>query len=134
MNRNRQHPLHGLHPPKAPTGLRQRTLEAARAVSTEPITEQPTRSFADRLWASRPLRLAWVLAMVGLLGANLALEFDRMAGLPDETPLGDLSTLASDRKPGEPQTLLEARRAMLQPVLRDDLAEDPQSLVPRRTS
>jgi len=68
MNRE---PFGDLRPPKAPPALRQRVLQAAhRAARAEP---EP--SLTERLWRSRPLRLAWAAAVVLLLSAHLSLQF-----------------------------------------------------------
>ncbi len=58
----------GLRKPTAPLALRERVLDAALRV--EPL---PPRSLEDRLFFSRPLRLAWAAAVVGLLAVNLQL-------------------------------------------------------------
>ena len=60
-------PLTGLRVPRVPSELRERVLRAAGRV-------EGTRGIWDRLWESRPLRLAWVVTTTALLLANAALS------------------------------------------------------------
>ena len=68
MNKRQPHdPLSGLRVPRAPSELRERVLRAAGRV-------EGSRGIWDRLWESRPLRLAWAVTTIGLLLANAALS------------------------------------------------------------
>lgn len=59
--------FHGMGRPSVRPGLKQQVLARARsAAGVRP-------ALADRLWESRPLRLAWTVAVVALLGVQLAL-------------------------------------------------------------
>ena len=60
-------PLSGLRVPRVPAELRERVLHAAERI-------EGTRGIWDRLWESRPLRLAWAVTTTGLLLANAALS------------------------------------------------------------
>jgi hypothetical protein len=62
-------PLRGLRPPRAPLELALRIRRAAQRA--EPDT---TRNWVDRLWASRRLRLAWLITIGVLLALDLALS------------------------------------------------------------
>jgi len=126
MKRQKErHPLFGsLRPPGAPAELRERTLEAARAVPAEPVEsaepiDSQGRSLTDRLWESRRLRLAWALLMVGLLGANLHLELDRRASLP-EAARHAVREASARQEPGERLTLLAARQVGLGSLLSEE--------------
>ena len=68
MNRSQSDdPLSGLRVPRVPAELRERVLCAA-------VRIKGTRGIWDRLWESRPLRLAWAVTTSGLLPANAALS------------------------------------------------------------
>ncbi len=60
----------GLRRPRAPEGLKARALWAARAALVE---TSPAPGLAERLWASRRLRLAWAVAVALLVGVQLYL-------------------------------------------------------------
>ena len=64
--------LRGLKATGAPADLRARVLDAARAAALAP--EEPPRSWVDRLWESRALRLGGLAAAAGLIAAHLALS------------------------------------------------------------
>lgn len=66
--------LAGWQGPAAPPGLRERALAAARNPEVAPMP----RRIEDRVWESRPLRLAWLAAAAVLVVLNLAAE-DRVA-------------------------------------------------------
>ena len=70
--------LSGLHRPTVPVGLKERALAAARAAAAT-----PARTLADRLWESRPLRLAWAMAVLVLLVA----DWSALAARPDTAPV-----------------------------------------------
>lgn len=76
MSRAFHRPFRGLRPPAAPADLRRRALAAAHAVPVAASGKAPRdrRNLTDRLWESRPLRLAWVLVFFLLLGANAYLD------------------------------------------------------------
>jgi len=68
MNKSqRDDPLSGLRVPRVPSELRERVLRAAGRI-------EGTRGIWDRLWESRPLRLAWAVTTTGLLLAHAALS------------------------------------------------------------
>jgi hypothetical protein len=64
--------------PEPPRGLRGRAVAGAEAAWRRPAAADPWR----RLWESRPLRIAWVAAVVLLVGANLALRTGSRVGPP----------------------------------------------------
>jgi hypothetical protein len=89
MTRHRNSdPLQGHRVPAPPAQLERRVLDAA----TTALRDGPRTVLWNRLWASRPLRLAWALAVIGLLGAHAAMSL----GLPD--PPSNTSRL-TDRTP-----------------------------------
>lgn len=141
--RDRHRPFRDLRPPAAPAGLRERTLAGARAAAEAAGRAAPAgedrpgrRGLADLLWESRPLRLAWAVALVGLIGVNLYL--DRAPARTQEP-----RTAATSQRPAEagsrpnPRTLLASRGEVLvallgeEPVRRDD---PPTTHRPRSTS
>jgi hypothetical protein len=63
-----QAPFSSLRPPRAPAELRSRVLAALSEVA---LTEEG-EGLLDRLWQSRRARLAWLVVMVVLAMANLA--------------------------------------------------------------
>jgi len=65
----------------APAGLRARALAAARGARRTP---EPADLWS-RIWASRPLRVAWVASLTAVLVAHLALSL-RFAPGPDLRP------------------------------------------------
>ena len=71
-------PFAGLHVPRAPEHLKERTMRAATAA----LSSRPT--VWDRLWESRPLRAGWVVATVGLIIANVVISVS-----PDAISGGD---------------------------------------------
>ncbi|MGD2115152.1 MAG: hypothetical protein PVG07_08865 [Acidobacteriota bacterium] len=119
MSRTRRRPFRGLRPPGAPAELRRRTLDAARAAPADPVgpPEPHPRVVTDRLWESRPLRLAWALLVVALLGVNLLLDAS-----PAELARPGEGASAGH---GEPRTLLESRDAVLRALLGEGLEERP---------
>lgn len=123
MKRQKEHhPVLGkLRPPGAPAELRERILEAARAVPAEPVVSPDTtrRSLTDRLWESRRLRLAWAFLVIVLLGANLSLELDRRAGLP-EAARHAVREASARQEPGQRLTLLAARQVGLGSLLSEE--------------
>ena len=62
-----EHPLAGTRAPEAPAELRSRVLAV---LGTEILVDRG--DCWDRLWASRPLRLAWLSTVLLLLALNLA--------------------------------------------------------------
>jgi len=83
-----------LTPPAPPPELRGRVLAAARAAASG-AGRAP--DLWDRLWTSRPVRLAWVAATVGLLAGHLLIGADTPA-----TPVGPaLPVAAAARNAGE---------------------------------
>ena len=68
-------PLAGLRPAAPPTELRARVLEAAAQAHANAIV---SNRWFDRVWESRPLRVAWSLtllaSLLGYLGAEKAAE------------------------------------------------------------
>jgi len=70
MSRHDRKLFTGLRRPPAPEGLKARALRAARAALAE---TSPRPGLAERLWASRRLRLAWAVAVVLLVGVQLYL-------------------------------------------------------------
>lgn len=131
--RRKRPPFHDLRPPRAPVALRRRTLEAARRAVPEASGGVPRSSrpgFADRLWTSRPLRLAWALLMLGLLGANLTLErwvLDPERG--GRTAQASHRTARVSQGPGGPWTLLGSREMVLHTLLEDERSE-PRGRMP----
>jgi hypothetical protein len=71
MNRHAESLLAALSPPVPPSRLRRRTLAAARAAATG-AGRAP--DVWNRLWASRPVRLAWAVAVVALAIGHLAVS------------------------------------------------------------
>lgn len=59
--------LESTAPPHPPPELRHRTLLAA----TEAMKNPPVRDSWTAIWESRPLRLVWAVAIVGLMMANV---------------------------------------------------------------
>jgi len=77
----------GLHVPHAPAELRRRVLDAV----AESDHRDASPTIWDRLWESRPLRVAWGLATLGLLLANAGLS------LPTSAPRSEGDTRTADR-------------------------------------
>lgn len=136
MSRDHHRPFRNLRLPRAPAGLRERTLIAARATAGagEPADtgHRSGRRLTDLLWESRPLRLAWALALVALIGVDLYLGREP-AGAPE-----DRAASASRAPAGsEPRTLLASRGEVLEILLGrepDRRDEPPTTHRPRRTS
>jgi hypothetical protein len=90
-------PFHDLRTPAPPPELARRALDAAG----RELAREQRPGVWDRLWAIRPLRLAWTLATFGLLTAHAALSLPETkhesapAGTVVEqaTPPGDLLEL-----------------------------------------
>ena len=70
MTTDDRSPLAGLQPPRAPHALAESVLAAAR----EALAEEAASTTWDRLWNSRPLRLAWAGSTFALLLAHVALS------------------------------------------------------------
>ena len=70
MNRHAEPLFSTLQPPDPPSVLRRRVLVAARAA----LTDGRAPDFWDRLWTSRPARLAWAAAVLGLAIGHLAIS------------------------------------------------------------
>lgn len=70
--------LAGLSCPAAPPGLRERALAAAK----DPGVAASQRRIEDRIWESRPLRLAWLATAAVLVVLNLAVEHRGAAQAP----------------------------------------------------
>lgn len=64
-------PLDGLRVPGPPVSLERQVLTAAAAA----LRHGTRATVWDRLWQSRPLRVAWTVAVVGLLSAHAAMTF-----------------------------------------------------------
>ncbi len=72
MNRNDERDVFTtLGAPRAPDNLKQRVLDAA----SEALKAAPGWSLWDLLWESRPLRVTWAVAIVGLVVANIVISF-----------------------------------------------------------
>ena len=82
MNRQAEQMFSTLQPPDPQSVLRRRVLVAARAA----LTDERAPDFWDRLWTSRPARLAWAAAVLGLAVGHLALS-GRDPRQPAETAL-----------------------------------------------
>ncbi|HQT94129.1 MAG: hypothetical protein B7X11_00200 [Acidobacteria bacterium 37-65-4] len=70
--------LAAIEEPEPPRGLRGLTLAGAAAAGAR----EPAVDAWRRLWESRPLRLAWAVAVLVLVGANLALRAGSRARPP----------------------------------------------------
>jgi len=70
MSRHAEPLFSSLQPPVPPPVLRSRVLVAARAA----LTDGHAPDFWDRLWTSRPVRLAWAAAVLGLAVGHLAIS------------------------------------------------------------
>lgn len=125
--RRKRTPFHDLRPPRAPAALRRRTLQAALRTAPDASGSGPRRNrprLADRLWTSRPLRLAWALLMLVLVGANLTLERWVL-----DADRGGRAAQASHRtarvQEGAEgaQTLLGSRETVLRALLEDERLE-----------
>jgi hypothetical protein len=143
--RDRRRPFRHLRPPAAPSGLRERTLAGARAAAEAagPLRlageERPGRpgwrSLTDLLWESRPLRLAWAVALVCLIGVNLYLD-----RAPARAP--DVRAAATSQRPAEVgprtglRTLLASREGVFEALLGQPARRaDPSTATrPRSTS
>ena len=66
---NRDDPLAGLRPPRAP-----RELESSVLAAASRALDEPPPTIWNRLWSSRPLRLGWSVATLVLLLAHLGLS------------------------------------------------------------
>lgn len=90
--------LSGLEPVAPPEELKTRTLAAASRALAEP----PMPDLWERLWASRPLRLAWATSMLALLGGHLLLSVSQRLATPPPPELAagaglpaELATIAT---------------------------------------
>ena len=99
--------LEGLRVPRAPAELERRVLDAASAASDR-STMRPT--IWDRLWESRPLRVAWGLATLGLLLAHAGLSL-----APDASRPGNNARAADRRQAREIRELLALPRVEISP-------------------
>ena len=89
MKQDKQSDLfEGLRVPHAPAELERRVLSAAAASDRT----DPSPTIWDRLWESRPLRVAWGLATLALLLANAGLS------LPTNAPRSEGDTRTADRR------------------------------------
>lgn len=70
MNRHAEPLFSTLQPPDPPSVLRRRVLVAARAA----MTDGRAPDVWDRLWISRPARLAWAAAVLGLTIGHFAIS------------------------------------------------------------
>ena len=104
MNRpDEPNPLTGLRVPAAPEALADRVLCAANQ-ARQPFA---VPSIWDRLWNSRPLRLAWAVALLVLLAIHTGLSL-----FPDSS----LSSTASPRADSrELRALLALPRVEISP-------------------
>lgn len=73
-------PLIDLRPPQAPPALRQRVLLAARRAALREAKTTRLDRWVDRLWGSRPLRLAFWTATMVLVLAHLGLQLENRHG------------------------------------------------------
>ncbi|MFH1177231.1 MAG: hypothetical protein V1750_07470 [Acidobacteriota bacterium] len=106
---------------KAPPGLDERALAAARAVFASPVQQPP---LVEQLWASRGLRRGWAFASVVLLAANLYLAAASTAGKGEapqpqaatSAPTGEEALLADLLPPeiGSQTALAETRQILLE--------------------
>lgn len=147
MSRDRHRSFLALRPPHAPSALRERTLARARAEARSAAADPAARSGAHRaerrpltdlLWESQPLRLAWAVALVTLIGVNLSLA-RRPAGPPPEraTAATRAPAAGTTRSDGEPRTLLTVRGEVFGALLGEEPGpgdEPPPTHRPRRTS
>jgi hypothetical protein len=79
MNRDREildSVLGGLLPPEPPHELQVRVLRGATATLSRP----PRRDVWTRIWANRPLRVAWAAAVLVLLAANVVVPQRQKTG------------------------------------------------------
>ncbi len=95
--------LHRIEPRGAPPGLRARALAAARAARRS----GETVDLWTRIWANRPLRLAWVSCMVAVLLAHLALSLRPAPGAEPGPAVGGAYLVASTVPDDELRTLVE---------------------------
>jgi len=77
--------LAGLDSPRPPSGLRDRTLAAARAAGARPAV--PTGIWT-RIWSSPTLRLAWAVTVAALLLAHTVLWLHRPGVQPERLSPG----------------------------------------------
>lgn len=141
MNEDRHRPLFGLRPPGAPPGLRRRAVDVARAAGVEDLATggapAPAPSLTDRLWESRPLRLAWAAVFAALIGVNLYLDRGAIRPTPaDRVASADRPSTPDRRAPAEPRTLLAARVEVFQALLGEPVeraGDRPSTREPRRT-
>jgi hypothetical protein len=119
--------LAGWQGPAAPPGLRERALAAARDPEVAPMP----RRIEDRVWESRPLRLAWFAVAAVLVALNLTID-DRSAPQPartvkvaEEQAIEDEVGAEIPPAPADGMTLAEAYRLAV--ALLDDPCLDPWS-------
>ena len=92
MNRHAEPLFSALTPPAPPSDLRRRVLAAARTAAS--IAAHGPDVW-DRLWTSRPARLAWAVAVVALAIGHLAVS-GRAPRSPAENAV-PVATIATDR-------------------------------------
>ncbi len=83
-------PLEGHSVPGPPESLEGRVL----AATAEALRDRAQTTVWDRLWTSRPLRLAWSVAFIGLLAAHAAIS------VPRSDP-GEATRRAAGRAPSD---------------------------------
>lgn len=139
MNRDRHRLFGTLRPPGAPPELRRRTLSAARgAAEIGRVAAPPRVPLTDRLWASRPLRVAWAASVAVLLGVNVWMgrpatgrsgghEVSARGAAWEAWGAGDRGVA------GRPRTLLASREEVLEALLGQELSA-PRVGVVRRPS
>ncbi len=113
MNRARRL-LRGLEPPSPPRELRSRTLAAAGAAARRgvPGPAAGAPALLDRLWESRALRLAWGLAVAGLVLLNWGLDRG-----PAKIPAPARRSAAPVVEAAQGAPLFEAREEILRRLL-----------------
>jgi len=84
--------LSGLEPVAPPRELEARTLAAARRALAEP----PTLDLWERMWASRPLRLAWATSVLAILGGHLLLSLAQWLAAAPPTAIAAQSELLAE--------------------------------------
>ncbi len=104
MNRAPDHLLRRVDPPGAPPSLRTRALAAARVARRKP---EPVDLWS-RIWASRPLRLAWAASLTAVLAAHVALSVrSALEPIPSAAADGGAFLIASTVSDDELRTLVD---------------------------